>query len=126
MKRSMGTAFISGVVLLVAAHIGWAVLMSHDTFNPALDWLLRLLPIAAAFAAASLAPKDKLLAGMSMVLVGTMLTLITNYLLQWQGVRVDFPGARGLMALLLPTVLTYLVLCGAGTAVGVWISKKRQ
>jgi len=125
MNRSIVKAFTLGLSLLILAHIGWATLMSQNIPNQFLDWLLRLLPIAAAFAAATLATKNKVLVGMSMVLAGTVLTLATNYLLQLREVSVDFPGLRGAIALLPPTVLTYVVLCGVGTAAGIWVSKKR-
>jgi hypothetical protein len=123
MKQSFSTAILGGLALLVLAHIGWAIAYGIGSYPEVVDWLLRLLPIGAAFVAALLAPKGKWIVGMSMVLFGTAISVLANFLMQAYGIRTDFPGKAGAMAMLLPAFLTYVVLCAAGSAAGVWYSR---
>ncbi len=124
MKRSILSALFLGVALLVVAHVGWAFAYRAGTYPETLDWSLRLLPLVAAFVAAFVAPSGKWLVGMSMVLFGTAMTVLTNYLMHVLGIRTDFPGVAGTLAMLLPAFLTYFVLCAIGSAAGVWYSRR--
>ena len=75
-------------------------------------------PLLAAFLAAHLAPERKILAGMSMVLPATVLTVALNSLYQALGHRVDFPGLQGAAIATVFSLVWNTVLCGLGTGAG--------
>jgi hypothetical protein len=88
-----------GVGLLAVVHAAWLLSLAAERFLLPLAVLLWASPVAAAFLAAWLAERRRVLVGIVMALPATFAVLVTNAAAEWAGATVDFAGARGALAL---------------------------
>ena len=105
-------------------HAAWFIALQASQYSEPLVFLLWLAPLVAAFVSAYLAPRKKILLGMSMILPTTILAVTLNFVYQWLGNSVDFPGARGGLILFTTTLVYSGILCVLGTMAGVVFAKK--
>jgi hypothetical protein len=82
-------------------------------------------PLVAAFLAAHLAPERRMVAGMSMVLPATLLTVAMNSLYQSLGHHVDFPGLQGAVIATILSLIWNTILCVLGTVAGYLLARQR-
>jgi hypothetical protein len=119
-------ALVVGVGLLIAAYGLWFATLQNEQFSEINVLILWVSPFIAAFVSAYLAPRNKLLLGISMALPTAILSVALNYLHQAQGNSVDFPGSRGAMILFMTTLLYSGILCSIGAVIGRALSNKKE
>ena len=119
-------ALVVGVGLLIAAYGLWFATLQGEQFSEFNVLILWVSPFIAAFVSAYLAPRYKLLLGISMVLPTAILSVALNYLYQVQGSSVDFPGGHGAMILFMTTLLYSSILCSIGAVIGRALSIKKE
>lgn len=107
-------------------YAAWFIDLQVSQYSEALVFLLWLSPFIAALVSAYLAPRKKILLGMSMVLPTTILAVTLNFVIQWLGNAVDFPGARGGLIVFTTTLVYSGFLCGLGSMGGLVLAKKLQ
>ena len=114
----MRRPLILATALLLAAHALFVLEMAFRAERGALGFLpWAAIPIAA-FIAATIEQKRKILAEVLVAAPAAMLFVISNAAAQWFGLRVTFPGPEGAMyvfAMSLPTSAA-LAATGAGLA----------
>ena len=117
-------AWIAGAGIVVILYVTWFVVLQASQYSEVLVFLLWLSPLAAAFVSAYLAPRKKILLGMLMVLPTTISAVTLNFVYQWLGNAVDFPGLRGALILFTTTLVYSGILCVLGSAGGIVLAKK--
>jgi|SRR5687768_9544676 hypothetical protein len=123
-ERVMFRALICGVAILVAASVLWFVGLKLETFQPALALFIWAAPFASAAIVSYLAPKRKLLLGLSMTIPSVLSPLAFHALYQLRGNPVDFPGLDGAMSLAAIITPFTLLLCGGGALIGWMVSRR--
>jgi len=106
--------------------VAWFVALQSSQYSEVLVFLLWSSPLVAALVTAYLAPRKKILLGMSMVLPTMILAVTLNFVYQWLGNAVDFTGARGSVILFTTTLVYSGILCVLGSMGGVVLAKKFQ
>ena len=124
MNISVFRAWFTGAGILVLVYAAWFIALQASQYSEALVVLLWLSPLVAALVTAYLAPRRKVMMGMSMVLPTTVLAVTLNFVYQWLGNAVDFPGARGGLILFSSTLVYSAILCGLGSIGGLVLAKK--
>jgi hypothetical protein len=119
-------ALVVGVGLLIAAYGLWFTALQNEQYSKFNVLILWASPFIAALLSAYLAPRNKLLLGISMVLPTAILSVALNYLYQAQGNLVDFPGSRGALILFMTTLLYSSILCGVGAVIGRALFNKKE
>jgi len=117
MKISSTKAWLIGVALLLLAQVVWFGLLATGMFSRTAGILMLSAPGAAGFITAYLAPKRKILLGVSLAFPGAMIVSMVNWAYEAAGHAVDFSGIRGLVDLSVLTFLQDLVLCLIGASV---------
>jgi hypothetical protein len=126
MSVTVFKAWSMGAGILILVYVAWFISLQSSQYSEALVFLLWSSPLVAAFVSAYLAPRKKILLGMSMVLPTTTLAVTLNFVYQWLGNAVDFPGARGGLILFTTTLVYSGILCALGSMGGVVLAKKLQ
>jgi len=119
--RSILIATVGGVVVLVSAQVLYIGVLIRVPFHEQLRSTLLIFPCLAAFAAAYLAPRRKLLTGMSMTVVGAFIGLVSSAIYQRLGFHVDRIGTLPATALIL--IVYYGLLSLAGSVGGMCMSR---
>jgi len=119
-------AWVAGAGVVVMVYVVWFIVLQTNQYSELLNILLWSSPLAAAAVAAYLAPSKKILLGISMALPTTALAVALNFVYQWLGNAVDFPGLRGGLILFTTTLAYSSILCGLGSAGGSALASKFQ
>lgn len=122
----MTKAFAIGVGILVAAYALWFITLQAGQYSELKIIVLWVSPFLAALASAFLAPRNKIVLGISMALPSAVLGVVLNIVYQAQGNPVDFPGGRGAIILFVTTLLYSGALCSVGAVIGRVLSKGFQ
>jgi hypothetical protein len=117
-------AWSAGAGIVILVYTLWFLALLAGQYSEALVFLLWLSPLIAALVTGYLAPCKRFLLGMSMVLPTTILAVALNFIYQWLGNTVDFPGVRGGLILFTTTLLYSSILCVLGSVGGVVLAKK--
>ena len=123
----MVRAWVIGVALLLAADGVWFMAVQSTKFAGALAflvWLLWLSPLVAAFVSALIAPRKKVLVGMSLAVPAVILIGLLNVVHQLLGNEVDFPGLQGGLTLLKVEMAVNVILCSIGGVTGYFVTRK--
>lgn len=124
MSNTMLRAWSAGAGIIILVYTAWFIALQAAQYSEALVVLLWLSPLAAALVTSYLAPRKKILLGISMVLPATILAVALNSVYQWLGNAVDFPGVQGGLILFTTTFVYGGILCGLGSIGGVVLAKK--
>ncbi len=116
----MSRAVTCGLAIVVAANVLWFVALELELYWPLIVWSA---PFVAALVS-YLAPRRKLVLGLSMIIPTVLSALPFNGLYQLRGNPVDFPGLDGAMSLAAIITPFTLLLCGGGALVG-WMACSR-
>ena len=109
-------AVLLGVGTLVAAHLIYLFDLMTPGPHEFLDVALLLVPGVASFASTYVAPKRKVLVGMSLALFGPIVAMIAAQAHQLLGIAVDrIAGVVGMFAILF---VYHAMSCTVGTAIG--------
>jgi hypothetical protein len=124
-RWTMTKAWLVGVALIVLAHLLWWVVLMEVPLGGVLRVLLYVLPVLAAFTVAYLAPRQKLLLGMSMSLCGALLGFLAMNGYARLGYHIDNIG--GPLATLAILFALHLGYAAVGTTAGylVWLFASR-
>jgi hypothetical protein len=120
----MTKALMVGIGLLIAAYALWFITLQIEQYSEFNVLILWASPFIAALVSAYLAPRKKLLLGISMVLPTAILGVTLNYIDQAQGNPVDFPGSSGALILFTTTLLYSAILCSVGAVIGRALSNR--
>lgn len=123
MTRSMLKAWTLGAGILFLGHVMWSMVLNSHTYPELLALTLKLLPTVAAFATAYLAPRKKILLGISMALLGAVLTSAFNFIYEAFDLPVDFAGPRGAPYLFMIALASNAFLCTIGSVAGYFLTK---
>ena len=126
MTISAFRAWLTGAGIVALVYGAWFIALQASQYSEVLVFLLWLSPLVAALVTAYLAPRRKIMMGMSMVLPTVVLAVTLNFVYQWLGNAVDFPGARGGLLLFATTLVYSAILCGLGSIGGLVLAKKFQ
>ena len=126
MTVSAFRAWLTGAGIVALVYGAWFIALQASQYSEVLVFLLWLSPLVAALVTAYLAPRRKIMMGMSMVLPTVVLAVTLNFVYQWLGNAVDFPGARGGLLLFATTLVYSAILCGLGSIGGLVLAKKFQ
>ncbi len=119
-------AWLIGTGIITIAYAAWFIILQASQYSEVLIILLWLSPLVAALVSTYLAPRRKVLLGMSMVISTAVLAVTFNLVYQWLGNAVDFPGMQGGLILFTTTLVYSCILCGLGSMGGLLLSKKFQ
>jgi hypothetical protein len=117
-------AVLAGVSILLAAQFLYIGVLTKVSFHEPLRLMLLLAPSLAAFVTAYFVPGrnvQKILAGMSMAVIGTLLGVLSSLVYRALGLHVDQIG--GLVATFLVLLGYNSVAAAIGTALGVVFSR---
>lgn len=123
MTTTMLKAWVIGFVILLCANLAWVISLQTSQFSQILFVLMYIIPGVAAFGSAYIAPRNKILLGASMAIPWAVLSVVLNFVYQWIGQAVDFPGFNGGLILFTITLLYGGVLCLLGAIGGYVLSK---
>jgi len=124
MNIAMLRAWFVGTGIIALVYAAWFIALQASQYSEPLVFLLWLSPFVAALVSAYFAPRRKVLLGMSMVLPTTILAVVLNFVYQWLGNAVDFPGIRGGLILFATTFVYSGMLCGLGSFMGLGLAKR--
>lgn len=122
MRWTIPKAMLAGISVLILAqvlYIGVLVKISHHEL---LRLMLLIAPGIAAFAAAYLAPRRKLLVGLSMAMYGAAIGVLSALGYESFGLHVDRVG--GLWTTFVILLVYYLALSLMGSVGGYFLSRK--
>ena len=122
MRWTIPKAMLAGISVLVLAqvlYIGVLVKISHHEL---LRLMLLIAPGIASFAAAYLAPRRKLLVGLSMAMYGAAIGVLSALGYESFGLHVDRVG--GLWTTFVILLVYYLALSLMGSVGGYFLSRK--
>ena len=122
MRWTMPKAMLAGISVLVLAQILYIGVLVKINHHELLRLLLLIAPGLAAFVAAYLAPRRKLLVGLSMAMYGAVIGVLSALGYESFGLHVDRIG--GVWATFLILLVYYLVLSLVGSAGGYLLSRK--
>jgi hypothetical protein len=118
MHTGLRTAFVAGTCMTLVCHAIWYFVVTGQTADEPLQYLLWGSIIGSSFIATLIAPRQKLVVGTSFFLPATLAEVLINTIIQIQGKAVDFPGIVPGVELLLLSALFNLFLCATGAAMG--------
>ncbi|MGH8653097.1 MAG: hypothetical protein ACREYE_13435 [Gammaproteobacteria bacterium] len=117
-------ALAFGVGILLLADAMWVMVLMSTTYPTALAWALQSSPAITAFTVAYLAPRKKILLGMSMVIFAASLASAAKLVYGALGLPTDLPGIRGARIVFTIALVSGSILCAIGTAAGYFLSRK--
>ncbi|MGD2136900.1 MAG: hypothetical protein PVF08_01500 [Gammaproteobacteria bacterium] len=123
MNISMFKAWSAGAGIIILMYTAWSIALQASQYSKVLVILLWASPLAAAIVTSYLAPYKKILLGVSMVLPTTIMTVTLNYVYQWLGNAVDFPGVRGGLILFTTTLVYSGIICLLGSMGGMVLAR---
>ena len=126
MSVTVFKAWSVGTGILVLVYVAWFIALQSSQYSEVLVLLLWTSPLIAALVSAYLAPRKKILLGMSMVVPTTVLSVTLNFVYQWLGNTVDLPGVRGALILFTTTLVYSGILCWLGSMGGVMLASKSR
>jgi len=129
MKVSVWNAWaFGGAIVLITSGMPTALIicdawfgLSHDNEFLTITILLLLsgwMPAVAAFVVGYLAPRRKILLGTSMALLAAIFSSVINSSYQALDYPVDFSGVNAGIILFFISLITNMMLCGVGAALG--------
>ena len=118
MKMSSLSAWLAGLGVLIAVHVGWYVFLNLERFSEFMMLTTWLSPLAAAFIASYFGPSRKILLGASMSIPAAVLAVLFNFAYQLLGEPVDFPGPNGGVILFFVTLAYASALSIVGAYLG--------
>ena len=120
----MTRALLWGLAILAAANLLWFAALQLEQYWSMLAFVVWASPFAAAAFVSYLAPRRKLLLGLSMTVPAVLSPLVFHGLYQLRRTPVDFPGLDG--AMILASILTpfALLLCAGGALVGMIAARR--
>jgi hypothetical protein len=119
----MFKAWSAGAGIIILMYTAWSIALQASQYSKVLVILLWASPLAAAIVTSYLAPYKKILLGVSMVLPTTIMTVTLNYVYQWLGNAVDFPGVRGGLILFTTTLVYSGIICLLGSMGGMVLAR---
>lgn len=123
MHRTISKATLAGIGVLILAQALYIGVLVKITHHELLRLLLLIAPSLAAFIAAYLAPRRKLLVGLSMALYGAVIGVLSAFWYESFGLHVDRIG--GVWATFLILLVYYLALSLVGGAGGYFLSRNK-
>jgi len=122
----IGGAIVLAVNFIYFASIFAAVRFSHSIPIIFLMLLLWLSPVIAAFVTAYLAPRKKILLGMSMAPLSLFFSIAFTFLFEALGERGDHFDALGTLMITVLAFVFYCGLCALGVALGCSLSNRKK
>ena len=124
-------AWILGFSLLLAVYLawflyvyfGWFPRMQNANTGDKVFWIVCLFPGVSAMLSSLIAPRRKLIIGMSMAISGAVLVTLINYATELSGIAMDYFGVKSGIELFVLIVTWNLIPCALGTAVGTSLAK---
>ena len=124
MRCTIPKAMLAGVSVLILAQVLYIGVLIKINHHELLRLLLLIAPSISAFVAAYLAPRRKVVVGLSMALYGAALGVLSSVGYESFGLHVDRLG--GLWATFVILIVYYLVLSLMGSAGGYFLSRKSK
>jgi len=113
-------AFTAGIGVLLAAQILYVGVLARINHHELLRSVLLAFPFAAAFLTAWLAPRRKMLAGLSMAVFGAAIGVAASFVYERLGFVVDEIGGLAATFLILLAYQGVSCVLGSGLAIFVW------
>lgn len=115
-KQTVTTTTLIGIAVLVLANVLWLGMAWETKFYESLRVVLLFFPSLAALLVAYLAPRRKILVGISMAVWGALIGTIATSIYDHLGVPVDHIG--GPFSLFLILLAYQLAFCTVGSIAG--------
>jgi hypothetical protein len=115
-RQTATKAIVIGVAVLVLANALWLAVLLEVKFHELLRIALLGFPSPAAFLVAYLAPRGKIVLGMSMALWGAIIGVLSTSIYDHLGVPVDHIG--GPVAVFFVLLAYQLAYCTVGSVIG--------
>jgi hypothetical protein len=120
-RGTMFKASIVGIAVLVLANVLWLGVLLEVRFHETLRVALYFFPGFAAFFATYLAPRRKILMGLSMGGYGAVIATLSSFVYKQIGFHIDDIG--GPLATFVMLLAYHVVYCVVGTAAGYCVAR---
>ena len=124
MIKSILPAWGKSTVILAIIYMIWSICILKEKEFETLIWVLWLSPFLSAFVVAYLHPKYLFILGFLIGLTTTVFALLSNIILQKNGVASDFSGINGQIILAVYTMIYAVLSAWLGCALGRLLSIK--
>jgi hypothetical protein len=120
----MARALVCGLAILVAVNLLWFIALQFERYWTVLAFVIWASPFASSALASYLAPRHKLVLGLSMTIPAVLSPLAFHGLYQLRAAKVDFPGLDGAMSLAAIITPFALLLCAGGALAGMIVARR--
>ena len=124
MRWSVAKAVLAGISILMLGQILYIGVLVKISQHELLRFTLLAFPALAAFVAAYLAPRHKLVVGISMAIFGASISMLSALGYKYLGFHVDSIG--GVLATFSILFVYNAVFCVVGSLAGYFLSRKKQ
>jgi hypothetical protein len=129
----MTRSWVYGAATVLVVHLLWIGLVFTQAH---VDWVMGAIIVMlfvtmniaglGAFITAYLAPRHRLLLGLTMAPLAAVLAAAGNLLLEASGTHVDFAGFRGNAGLFAVSLAYGLFVSAVGGGIGAWLARRRD
>lgn len=121
----MKKAYFWALFVLLIGEVFWYLFVNVYFVGYLALHIYRFFPLIAAFVASLLAPTRKVLIGLSVAALHTVISTGFSLFYEYYGITIDRIGLEGVLILSIATFLYDLAYCTVGTICGVFVSRKR-
>jgi hypothetical protein len=123
-RSTLAKAILAGIGILILGQMLYVGVLVKINQYEVLRFVLLAFPTFAAFIAAYLAPRRKLVVGISMAIFGASISMLSALAYEYFGFHVDHIG--GLLATFLILLAYNAAFCVVGSLAGYFLSRKMQ
>ncbi len=123
-RSTVVKAILAGICILILGQMLYIGVLVKINQHELLRLVLLAFPTFAAFIAAYLAPRSKLIVGISMAIFGASISMLSAFTYEYFGFHVDHIG--GILVTFLILLAYNAAFCVVGTLAGYFLSRKMQ